>query len=81
MKLPDLQFLHREETLSRVKLTALERLTTEHILDTLLPGKRDCLKVRPDGMVLDGHHRICVLGRRGVEVNALPREIIDKTGS
>jgi hypothetical protein len=37
------------------------------------------LKVRPDGTVLDGHHRIRVLAERGVDVHWLPREIIKKS--
>jgi hypothetical protein len=28
--------------------------------------------------MLDGHHRIKILRDRGVDVDALPREIIDK---
>jgi len=46
------------------------------LTSSLLPGVRDSLKVRPDGTILDGHHRIRVLRDRGVDVDALPREII-----
>jgi len=28
--------------------------------------------------VLDGHHRLTVLLERGVDINTLPREIIEK---
>jgi hypothetical protein len=56
-------------------------MTTEHLKETLMPGQRDCLKARPDGTVLDGHHRVYVLRTRGVEVDRLPREIIIKSES
>ncbi len=48
---------------------------TEELLESLLPGRLECLKARPDGMILDGHHRIKVLRERGTNVDALPREI------
>jgi hypothetical protein len=43
---------------------------------SLLPGQKDSLKTRPDGTLLDGHHRIKILKSRGVNVDAPPREII-----
>jgi hypothetical protein len=46
--------------------------------NSLLPGQKDCLKTRPDGTILDGHHRIYILRIRGVDVDALTREIILK---
>ena len=63
-----------------MKLVQFERLTTDVLKDSLLPGKKDCLKARPDGTLLDGHHRIYVLRARGVNVDALPRETTIKTG-
>ena len=68
--------LHSDSSLSRVKLVALEKLSTEELKQSLLRGGRDSLKVRPDGMILDGHHRIKVLRGRVVEVDSLPREIV-----
>ena len=47
-------------------------------LASLLPGLEGCLKTRPEGTILDGHHRIHVLRHRGVDVDALPREIVEK---
>jgi hypothetical protein len=48
-------------------------------LASLLPDQEEgCLKTRPDGTILDGHHRICILRRRGVNVDGLPRDIIEK---
>jgi ParB-like chromosome segregation protein Spo0J len=49
---------------------------TDILLHSLKPGQKDCLKTRPDGTILDGHHRINILRSRGVDVDALVREII-----
>jgi len=75
---PALRFLHLESSLNSVKLDQLRRLSSELLKSSLLPGQRDCLKTRPDGTVLDGHHRITVLLERGEDANGLPREIIEK---
>lgn len=76
MAYPPLKPLHPEGSLSGAELRQLERATTMLLTSSLLPGVRDSLKVRPDGTILDGHHRIRVLRDRGVDVDALPREII-----
>lgn len=70
--------LHSEHVLSQPKLAQFSRLTTEDLIESLKPGQAGALKVRPDGTVLDGHHRIKVLRDRGVAVDALPREIMSK---
>jgi ParB-like chromosome segregation protein Spo0J len=44
----------------------------------LEPGKPGSLKAREDGTVIDGHHRLQVLRDRGVDIDALPREVIPK---
>ena len=77
--LPPLKSLHPESTLIPGKLAAFERLTTEAIIASLLPAQASCLKTRPDGTILDGHHRIHVLRERGVDVEKLPREIVART--
>jgi len=59
------------------KLAKMEKLSTEEILASLLTGKH-CLKTRPDGTILEGHHRVYVLRQRGVDVAKLPREEIKK---
>jgi len=59
----------------------MEGLTTDVLQNSLLPGQTGSLKTRPDGTILDGHHRIYILRRRGVDVDALPREIIVKEES
>lgn len=73
---PPLKALHPEESLSKSKLSQLNRLTTEEITASLQPGQTHSLKIRPDETILDGHHRIEILRSRGVDVNALPREIL-----
>jgi len=75
---PPLSPLHPGTSLSLPKLAEMERGTTEALLKSLLPGQKDCLKARPDGTILDGHHRVYVLRGRGVDVDNLPREIIAK---
>ena len=78
MKLADssLRLLHSEATLSRVKLDHFRRLSTVELTESLEPGRPGALKARPDGTVLDGHHRIVVLRERGVRVDTLPREVV-----
>jgi hypothetical protein len=81
MEWPPLKFLHSEASLSNVKLAQFERLDSDALQVSLLPGKTGCLKARPDGTLLDGHHRIYILIGRGINVNLLPREIVGHTGS
>jgi hypothetical protein len=73
---PPLKPLHPEASLSPAKLVKIESLGTDVLKHSLIPGHQDCLKTRPDGTILDGHHRIYVLRKRGVDVDALPREIV-----
>jgi hypothetical protein len=75
---PPLKALHPETSLSPAKLTRIESLGTDVLKHSLEPGQKDCLKTRPDGTILDGHHRIYVLRKRGVDVDNLPREIVVK---
>lgn len=76
MSQPPLKFLHPESSLSQPKLVQFSRLTTEELVASLKPGQAGALKVRPDGTIIDGHHRIQVLRERGVDVDALPRETL-----
>ena len=75
---PTLKPLHPDSLLSRAKLTMLAKLSTEVLQTSLLPGQEGCLKVRPDGTMLDGHHRVHILKNRGIDVDGLPREIIQR---
>lgn len=73
---PPLKPLHPDASMSEAKLAQLNRIPTEIIEQFLRPGMKDSLKARPDGTIMDGHHRIKVLRSRGVDVDALPRDII-----
>jgi hypothetical protein len=75
---PPLISLHADSSLNRVKLEKMERLSTEALCASLMPPLKDCLKTRPDGTILDGHHRIYVLRQRGVDVDGLPRDAVTK---
>ena len=76
MKYPPLKSLHADSSLSAVKLDTFRKLSTDEILRTLQPGEPSSLKARPDGTLIEGHHRIKVLRERGVDVDSLPREVI-----
>jgi hypothetical protein len=60
-----------------VKLSKLEVLSTEQLIASLLPGNQASLKVRSDGTIMDGHHRILILRQRGIDVDSLPREVLE----
>ena len=75
---PPLKPLHPDSSLNAVKLAQMERLSTEALLASLLPPEKACLKTRPDGTILEGHHRIFILRRRGVVVDDLLRDVIVK---
>lgn len=78
MRNPSLQPLHVSSVMSQAKLNQYARLTTETLLQSLEPGQPGSLKVRPDGTIIDGHHRISILRSRGVNVNELPREVVPR---
>jgi hypothetical protein len=63
--------------MSAVKLEAFRRLSTDAIRSSLHPVQPGSLKVRPDGAVLDGHHRLSILLERGEDIHGLPREIME----
>ena len=76
---PPLKPLHADDALSRAKLEKYGKATTRQLIDSLRPGQEGSLKTRPDGTILDGHHRIKILRDRGVDVDSLPREIIARS--
>ena len=76
MEVPPLRPLHLTSSLSQAKLNCYGRLTTDELILSLKPGQTGSLKTRTDGTIVDGHHRIEILRRRGVDVNQLPREIV-----
>jgi len=75
---PKLRFLHSESAINPVKLAAFRRLSSDAIKSSLLPGQSGSLKVRADGTVLDGHHRLSILLERDEDIHQLPREIMEK---
>jgi hypothetical protein len=75
--IPKLKFLHSEGTLNKLKLEFFRRITTDDLRSSLAPGAQGSLKVRPDGTVLDGHHRLSVLLERGEDIHQLSREIME----
>jgi len=76
--LPPLKPLHPDSKLIKSKLSDYDKLSTQDLIDSLKPGQQAPLKTRPDGTILDGHHRIKILRDRGVDVDSLPREIVVK---
>ena len=68
--------MHSDGSLSQLKLDQFARLSTEVLEESLGLASEGSLKVRPDGTILDGHHRIAVLRSRGVDVDSLPRDVI-----
>ena len=76
--IPELRFLHSESLMSSVKLDALRRLSTDVLKLSLRPGQPGALKVRPDGIALDGHRRLRILLERSENIDGLPRETLER---
>ena len=74
--MPPLKSLHPDSSLSPAKLEALGKTSTQGLTESLKPGQEHSLKARPDGTIIEGHHRIKILRDRGID--ALPREVIVK---
>jgi hypothetical protein len=68
---PKLRFLHSEDILNPAKLEVFGRLPTDAIKLAIYPGQPGSLKARPDGTVLDGHHRLRVLPERDENIHEL----------
>ena len=75
---PPLKALHSESSLNAAKLERFRRFSTDALLASLVPGKEGSLKTRPNGTILDGHHRVWILRERGVDVDRLPRDVVEK---
>jgi hypothetical protein len=75
---PPLKSLHADDSLSPAKLAKYRKSSTQRLIDSLRPGHAGALKTRVDGTMIDGHHRIKILRERGIDVDALPRELIAK---
>jgi hypothetical protein len=51
-------------------------MATDRLIESLRPGQPAALKAKPDGTVLEGHHRLTVLRERSVDIDTLPREVV-----
>jgi hypothetical protein len=78
MSQPPLKPLHSEGSLSETKIKSFSRLSDEELIESLKPGQPGSLKTRSDGTIIEGHHRVNVLRDRGVDVDSLPREVIQR---
>ena len=75
---PPLRFLHSQAVLSQVKVARFRAMSTAELIESLRPGQSGALATRPDGTVLEGHHRLVVLRERGIDVDVLPREVVSR---
>jgi hypothetical protein len=73
-----LKSLRPDTSLIQSKLDSFHRIPSDELKKGLAPGQPHCLKARPDGTMLDGHHRVYVLRSRGEDVDSLPREVVTK---
>jgi hypothetical protein len=78
---PPLRPLHPDSSLSPSTLQGLGGRSTPELIDSLRPGQPEALRVRPDGTIINGHHRIKILRDRGVDVDSLPREVVPRDTS
>jgi hypothetical protein len=53
-------------------------MATDRLIESLRPGQPAALKAKPDGTVLEGHHRLTVLRERSVDIDTLPREVVPR---
>jgi hypothetical protein len=80
LSVPRLRPLHEQASLNRVKLGQFSKMETQALIASLQPGQPGSLKAKPDGTLMDGHHRVRILADRGIDVHALPREILPPDG-
>ena len=79
MSVPPLKPLHPNSSLSPVKLAQMGRLATDVLERSLIPGQKHSLKTRPDGTISTDIIASMFSVRGGVDVDALPREIVMQT--
>lgn len=75
MGITSLKKIHPITSLKPSSLNFWRKKSTQEIVDSLKLGRKDALKVKPDGSVMDGNTRIQILEERGYDVNSLPREM------
>ena len=69
---PELKAIHKH--LKESVLEHWRKKSTDEIIASLKPGE-ESLKVKADGTIMNGHHRVAILRGRGVDVEQLPREV------
>jgi hypothetical protein len=78
---PPLQHIHSDATYqsgsAKLALEYWRKQPTDAIVRSLAPGSREALRVKPDGRIMNGNTRTKVREERGVDVNSLPREIVN----
>jgi hypothetical protein len=71
---PKLKRLHPDSRLEKSKLDRLRRSSSSDMIESLKPGMPEPLRVKADGTIMNGNHRIKVLEERGGDIDALPFE-------
>lgn len=78
MQMPPLRLIHSDAVyasgVGRLALRYWRTRPTGEILATLLPGRTEALRVKPDGRVMNWNTRLKVLIERGEDIDSLPRE-------
>jgi hypothetical protein len=79
---PPLRRIHPDSTYesdqrAKGSLEYWRNQSTDQIIESLKPGNRNPLLVKPDGGVFDGNTRLKVLEERGVNANSLPRQLYE----
>jgi hypothetical protein len=78
MSKPPLKLLHSEKNIIQLKLHKSRKLETQILIDSLRLGQEQPLTVKPDGTVMEGNHRLIILQERGIDINALPCDILEE---
>ena len=61
-----------------MKLARFRTIETAELVESLRPAQSGALRTRADGTVLEGHHRLVVLRERGIDIDDLPREVLQQ---
>ncbi len=73
-----LRRLHSDDTTKNSNKSGYDywsKQSTEDIVESLKPGTPESLKVKPDGIIMNGNTRILILEERGFDINSLMREM------
>jgi hypothetical protein len=69
-----LKRLHPDGSLSKASLAFWRKHSTPDIVKSLRPGVAGCLKVKANGIIMDGNTRTKILEERGYALESLPYE-------